>query len=45
MPEVADAPVVVIKRDDHVAPIEMDFDPSNAYQPGDVDDNGLDPMG
>ena len=45
MPDVADAPVVVIKRDDHVATIEMDFDPSNAYQLWDVGDAGLDPIG
>ena len=45
MPEVADAPVVVIKRDDHSAIIEMDFDPANAYQLWDVGDDGLDPIG
>ena len=45
MPDVADAPVVVIKRDDHVATIEMDFDPSNAYQLWDVGDDGVDPIG
>lgn len=41
----ADAPVVLIKRDDHVATIEMDFDPFNAYQLWVVGDDGLDPVG
>ncbi|MBK9985290.1 MAG: hypothetical protein IPP15_23615 [Saprospiraceae bacterium] len=45
MPVVADPPVVVIRRDDHVATIEMDFEPSNAYQLWDVGDDGQDPVG
>lgn len=42
---VADPPVIVITRDDHVATIEMDFDPYNAYQLWDVGDDGTDPVG
>ncbi|HZV68670.1 MAG TPA: hypothetical protein VFG10_03970 [Saprospiraceae bacterium] len=45
MPVVVDPPVVVIRRDDHVATIEMDFDPSDAYQLWDVGHDGQDPVG